>query len=84
MVLSMEVERSEAIGELALLLHAAPDETGEVRVRLRTGGNNDPLLRLGRTYHLDGEVAERLALIDGIANISLFARRGGDHLRLVA
>ena len=84
MVLNLEVERTEALGELAMMLHSAPEETGEVRVRLRTGGGNDPLLRLGRTYHLDGEVAERLALIEGIANISLSARRGGDHLRLVA
>jgi len=33
---------------------------------------------------IDGELAERLATIEGVANVSLSARRGGANLRLVA
>ena len=34
---------------------------------------------------IDGELVEQLSTIEGIANVSLTARRGGgDHLRLVA
>jgi hypothetical protein len=33
---------------------------------------------------LDGDFAERLAEIEGLSDVSLTARRTGDHLRLVA
>ena len=56
---------------------------GIVPVRCR-GGSAEPLLRLGRDFRVDGDLAERLMLVAGIANVSLTARRGGDHLRLVA
>ena len=36
------------------------------------------------TLQLDGELAERLASVEGIANVSLTARKGAGHLRLVA
>ena len=57
---------------------------GEVLARLRTGGVNEPLLRLGSDFQLDGELVERLASVEGIGNVALTARRGADHLRLVA
>jgi DNA polymerase-3 subunit alpha len=41
-------------------------------------------IRLGRDFALDGELVGQLALIEGIANVSLTARKGADHLRLVA
>ena len=44
----------------------------------------EPQLRLGRDFELDGELAERLAQVDGLANVSLTSRRGPSHLRLVA
>ena len=57
---------------------------GEVLARLRTGGASEPLLRLGGDFQLDGELVERLATVEGIGNVTLTARRGADHLRLVA
>ncbi len=84
MLLSFDVERAEAMAELALMLEPGEPGRGEVRARLRTGGKDEPLLRLGRDFRLDGGLAERLAEVDGIANVSLTASRGGDHLRLVA
>ncbi|HVR91609.1 MAG TPA: DNA polymerase III subunit alpha [Novosphingobium sp.] len=84
MVLTLDVERPEALTELALLLTGGADGRGEVLARLRTGGENEPTVRLGRDFQLDGELAERLAFVEGIANVSLTARRGPSHLRLVA
>jgi DNA polymerase-3 subunit alpha len=66
------------------MLVGGADGRGEVMVRLRTGQGEEPLMRLGRDFQLDGEVAERLASIDGVANVSLSARRGATSLRLVA
>ena len=57
---------------------------GEVLVRLKTGAEDEPLLRLGRDYALDGDLAELLTSLPGIANVSLGVRRGIGNLRLVA
>jgi DNA polymerase-3 subunit alpha len=65
------------------VLSAGSAGKGEVLARLRTGTGRDPLVRLGRDFHLDGEVAERVAAIAGIAGVSLSAKRG-PSLRLVA
>jgi DNA polymerase-3 subunit alpha len=45
---------------------------------------HEPLLRLGRQFHIDSDVAERLASVEGLANVNLTARRNPGHLRLVA
>jgi len=58
--------------------------TGEVHATLKTGLGTDPKLRLGRAFHLDGELAERLAGVPGLAKVELTTRRAGSHLRLVA
>jgi DNA polymerase-3 subunit alpha len=84
MLLKLDVDRVEAVQELALLLVAGAEGRGEVQVKLRLEDGQTPLLRLGRDFALDGEMVDRLSTIDGIANVSLTARRGGDHLRLVA
>ncbi len=84
MQLKLDVLRPEAFGALSLLLQPGEPGRGEVLARLRTGQGHDPLVRLGSDFHLDGELAERLASVDGLANISLSARRGGANLRLVA
>ena len=73
-----------ALGQLALLLQPGEPGRGEVLVRLRTGSGEPPLVRLGRDFQLDGDLAERLAAIEGISHISLTAGRGDSHLRLVA
>ena len=84
MVLKLDVLRPEALGELAMLLGSSGDGRGEVLARLRTGSGTEPLVRLGQGFHLDGEIAERLASVEGLANVSLTARRGSGNLRLVA
>ncbi|MFA7586102.1 MAG: DNA polymerase III subunit alpha, partial [Novosphingobium sp.] len=84
MQLSLEADRVEAVQELAMVLSRGPDQTGEVLLRLKTGLADEPLVRVGRDFHLDGELAERLAAIEGIGNVSLTARRGPAHLKLVA
>ncbi|MBA3056135.1 MAG: DNA polymerase III subunit alpha [Sphingomonadales bacterium] len=84
MELRLEVDRAEALQELALLLAPGTPGKGEVLVRLRTGLDREPLVRLGGDFHLDGELAEQVATIEGVSAVSLAARRGAAHLRLVA
>jgi len=84
MVLTLDVERPEALAQLAMMLTGGAEGRGEVQARLLTGGANEPLIRLGRDFLLDGELAERLLVIEGIANVALTARKGAGHLRLVA
>lgn len=84
MQLRLDVLQLQALNDLAALLGPDGAGTGEVLVRLRTGHGQEPVLRLGRQYHLDSDVAERLASVEGLANVALTARRGAGHLRLVA
>ena len=84
MVLKFDVLRPEVFADLAMILISGDDARGEVIVRLRTGGEVEPEVRLGRSFMVDGELAERLATVEGIANVSLSARRGAGHLKLVA
>ncbi len=84
MLLTLEIDRVEAVQELAMLLTGGAPGQGEVLARLHTGSHDEPLVRLGRDFQLDGEIAERLAVIEGVAKVSLSARRGPSHLRLVA
>jgi DNA polymerase-3 subunit alpha len=84
MMLTLDVYTIEAVQELAAMLTRDAPGRGEVKARLHLDGQAAPLMRLGRDFALDGELAEKLAEIAGIANVSLTAQRGGDHLRLVA
>ena len=84
MLLSLEVHDAGALEELKALLVPGTVGNGEVVATLKTGAEREPLVRLGRDFKLDGELAERLAEVAGIANVALTTRRGGDHLRLVA
>ena len=84
MVLSLDISRAEVLPELALLLVGGAEGRGEVLARLHSGTGPDAVLRLGRDFQLDGELAERLATIDGVANVALSANRALGHLRLVA
>ena len=83
MKLVLEVERAEAFAELAALLVPGEAGKGEVVAKVPTGGRMTEL-RLGRDFALDGELAEALALIPGVANVALSAQRGRANLRLVA
>ncbi len=84
MVLTLDVRTPEALQELRLALGEGDPGRGEVLARLILGEGKDPLVRLGRDFDLDGELAERLAHIDGLANLSLTTRRTQTNLRLVA
>ncbi len=84
MVLSLDITRPEALPELASLLVGGAEGRGEVLARLHTDAGVPALMRLGSDFQLDGELAERLATIAGIANVALSAKRGAGHLRLVA
>ncbi|MBU2033559.1 MAG: hypothetical protein KKH37_07320, partial [Alphaproteobacteria bacterium] len=87
MTLSLEVTEEAGLAALQMELGegaAAGGGTGEVIATLRTGLAIEPTLRLGNGFRLDGELAERLASVPGLANVHLTTRRGGSHLRLVA
>jgi DNA polymerase-3 subunit alpha len=84
MLLTLDVRTAEALQELRMALDMGEPGRGEVLARLRINDGGEPLVRLGRDFDLDGELAERLAHIDGLANISLTTRRGPAHLKLVA
>ena len=82
MLLQLEISSIDAMAELARMLPRDPAATGEVRARLRTAGPVDPLLSLGRDFHLDSDIVERLLAMEGLANVALTAR-DERRLRLV-
>jgi DNA polymerase-3 subunit alpha len=83
MLLTLDVLDPGAIALLRDELQSGADGRGEVRVRLRTGGAREPQMILGRSFQLDGDLAERLAALDGFANVQLSMQRA-PSLRLVA
>ncbi|MDR2856394.1 MAG: DNA polymerase III subunit alpha [Novosphingobium sp.] len=83
MVLSLDISSVEAVRELAMLLVPGAPGRGEVRANLHLDGGLVKPVRLGRDFALDGELADRIADIAGIAGVVLKAERG-PSLRLVA
>ncbi|MXO50377.1 DNA polymerase III subunit alpha [Erythrobacter gaetbuli] len=83
MIMTLDVLDGSALEELKTELLAAMGGQDEVLVTLRTGEAADPVMRLGRNFSLDGELAERLASVPSLAKVQLDKRRGGAHLRLV-
>jgi DNA polymerase-3 subunit alpha len=84
MLLTLEIDRIEAVQELAMMLVEGAPGRGEVHATLKLPDGQSPALRLGRDFVLDGELVDRLSEIEGLHNISLRANRGPTHLRLVA
>ena len=84
MLLRVDIISLEGLRELQLALAAGGEGQGEVIARLCIGEATEPVVRLGRNFSLDGELAERIALIEGLANVALSAQRGPSSLRLVA
>jgi len=84
MLLTLEVESVEAVTQLALALGEGGQGGDEAVATLLTGDPTPPVVRLGRTFSIDGELAERLASVPGLAKVQLTARRGKANLRLVA
>ncbi|MBX7481123.1 DNA polymerase III subunit alpha [Qipengyuania qiaonensis] len=84
MLLTLEVDSVDALTQLALELGEDGAGGDEVQATLLTGDPTPPVMRLGRTFSIDGELAERLASVPGLAKVQLTARRGKANLRLVA
>jgi DNA polymerase III subunit alpha len=84
MLLSLDISGIDAVQELAMMLVPGAPGRGEVRANLHIGDGVVKPMRLGRDFVLDGELVERIAEIDGVANVALTAQRGSSHLRLVA
>ena len=84
MMLTLELSDPAALHDLKMELVPGTPGHGEVCVTLKTGTDKEPIMRLGRDYALDGELAERIAQIEGIRKVSLTTQKAGSHLRLVA
>jgi DNA polymerase-3 subunit alpha len=88
MQLTADITTLEALLELQIELDTAradqPGGSGEVVVRLALEAGGQAHLRLGRSFVLNGELAERLAAVEGIANVSLVPLKKRASLRLVA
>jgi DNA polymerase III subunit alpha len=88
MELSADITSLAALHELRHELDAARGNhaaaSGEVFVTLALTDGGSALLRLGRGFVLNGELAERLALVEGISKVTLVPARRKAHLRLVA
>jgi DNA polymerase-3 subunit alpha len=84
MLLRLDIHTPDALQELRLALTDGEPGKGEVLARLCIGASPEPVLRLGGDFALTGDLAERLAHVEGLANVSLTTRRGPSHLRLVA
>lgn len=84
MLLTLSIEREDALRQLALMLTPGRPGCGEVLVRLRTGDGMEPVLRLGRDFALDGELVERLSTMEGLTVTDFRPQGGRTNLRLVA
>ncbi len=88
MELTADIASLDALRELQIELQAAqgerPTGTGEVLVRLMLSDGDQVQMRLGSNFVLNGELAERLAAVDGIAKVALVPLKKRGNLRLVA
>ncbi len=88
MELSADIAHLEALRELQIELQSAqgerPTGAGEVVVRLALETGNHVRMRLGSSFVLNGELAERVAAIEGIAKVALVPLKKRSNLRLVA
>jgi DNA polymerase-3 subunit alpha len=75
MVMTIDIERIEAVQELALLMRPGVKGTGEVIARLHLEDGRIQAVRLGRDFALDGDFAEQLAQIEGVTVESLAPRK---------
>ena len=78
----------DALRELQIELAAAqgdrPTGSGEVVVRLHLADGGEARMRLGSNFVLTGELAERLAAVEGIGKVALVPLKKRGNLRLVA
>lgn len=84
MLLKLDIDRIEAVQELALLMRPGAKGSGEVIATLHLGAGREQKVRLGRDFALDGDFAEQLQSVAGITNIELTARRGPERVPMAA
>ena len=84
MMLKLDLHSIEALADLKIDLASDEQGNGEVVVRLALDADRFATVRLGRNFHINGELAERLAGIEGIDNVQLQPIRGRASLKLVA
>ncbi|MEM7664326.1 MAG: DNA polymerase III subunit alpha [Pseudomonadota bacterium] len=84
MVLRADILSREALTDLKLELATGDEAPGEVILRLILSSDEEASIRLGRNFVLDGELAERIAVIEGIENVELAPLRPRANLKLVA
>ncbi len=84
MLLRADILNRDALNELKLELATGSDALGEVILRLVLSGGEDAFVRLGSDFTLDGDLAERIAAIEGIENVELAPLRRRADLKLVA
>ncbi|MCT2400669.1 DNA polymerase III subunit alpha [Novosphingobium mangrovi (ex Huang et al. 2023)] len=84
MLLKLEIDRVEAVQELALLLRPGAKGAGEVIATLKLDGGRIQKVRLGRDFALDGEFVEQLANVEGLAIGEFKAKRGPERMQRAA
>ncbi|MEO0462012.1 MAG: DNA polymerase III subunit alpha [Pseudomonadota bacterium] len=84
MRLQVEVHNSEALQALRAELEDGSEVLGEVVITVAMADGQSARLRLGNSFVLTGELAERLAEIDGLANVALESVRSSARLRAAA
>lgn len=88
MQLTADIATVEALLELKIELDVSQGEqmagSGEVMVRLALAAGGHAQVRLGCGFVLNGDLAERLAAVEGVDNVALVPLKGKARLRLVA
>ncbi|MCL9981953.1 MAG: DNA polymerase III subunit alpha [Erythrobacter sp.] len=88
MQLKADIATHDALLELKIALDVEDEGdfvgNGEVMVRVALEGGGHAQIRLGRSFLLNGEMAERLAEVPGISNVELVPVKSKAALRLVA
>ncbi len=84
MILKADILSIEALQQLKLELAVGDKAPGEVLVQLVLGADEAVPMRLGTRFILDGDLAERLASVEGIENVALEPQRSRANLKLVA
>ncbi|MDY7099229.1 MAG: DNA polymerase III subunit alpha, partial [Pseudomonadota bacterium] len=84
MRMQCDIRTAQALTQFRAELEDGSEAPGEVVVRLAMANGDDATVRLGSRFVLDGAMAERVANIEGIENVTLEPARGSARLKLVA
>jgi len=84
MQLRFSLHSHEALADLKLELSISEEAQGEIVAQLWLEDERHAFVRLGTNFVLNGELAERLATVEGIDNVELQPIRGRAALKLVA